>query len=708
MTKPLASKTLPFKMSPLRQQSSPGVPVKVLLIVPFVVQTVAAVGLVGFLSFRNGQQAVNDLASQLGLEISERVQERILVDLSIPHRLNETTAGLIESGVIPVTDIGRLELHFWKLIPPAEQITETFIARPDGSFTGTRWSEEQLVFDTATTASAVEPDGTRGEILDTFPDYDPRVRTWYQEAVTSEAAIWSQIYPDYTTNILGITAAQPIYDAEGNLEGVIGSSFLMTLINQFMQQLEVGETGMAFVLEPTGDLVTSSRDTPLQVRQGEEVQRLSAAESPDPVIQETARFLLEMIPDLNSIQSVKQMKFSFNDEAHFLQIKPIQDDYGLSWLLVTVLPERDFMAQIQANTRTTILLCGLALVIAILTGILTARWITQPLLRLVHASETMALGKLDQQVDPAPIRELRILGEAFNSMARQLKESFNTLENRVQERTEELRAANVQILALNQQLHQENLRMGAELEVTRRLQQAILPRPGELEGITELDIVGYMEPAVEVGGDYYDVLRYNGTVTIGIGDVTGHGLESGILSIMVQTAVRALAVASEVDARQFIGVLNRALYDNIQRMGSDKNLSFLLVHYQDNRLLISGQHESVIIARANGDLELVDTDELGFPIGLEPEIHSFLHSYEGNLFFGDTLVLYTDGIPEAEDAAGVLYGLDRLCTMVQENHHLTAAGIRDAIINDLKQHIGAWTIDDDVTLVVLKHIFPPG
>ncbi|MEO1593535.1 MAG: CHASE2 domain-containing protein, partial [Cyanobacteria bacterium J06632_22] len=94
------------------------------------------------------------------------------------------------------------------------------------------------------------------------------------------------------------------------------------------------------------------------------------------------------------------------------------------------------------------------------------------------------------------------------------------------------------ITVLNQKLKAENLRIRTELDITRRLQQMILPPEEELQAISELDIAGYMDPCDEVGGDYYDVLSYQGHLKMGIGDVTGHGLESGLIMIMVQTAVR--------------------------------------------------------------------------------------------------------------------------------------------------------------------------
>ncbi len=265
-----------------------------------------------------------------------------------------------------------------------------------------------------------------------------------------------------------------------------------------------------------------------------------------------------------------------------------------------------------------------------------------------------------------------------------------------------LERANNQILSLNELLKEENLRMGGELDITRRLQQMILPKDEELASIEGLDIAGFMEPAAEVGGDYYDVLQQNGRVKIGIGDVTGHGLESGMLMIMVQTAVRTLLQSEENDPVRFLDTLNRTIYGNVQRMASDKNLTLALLDYKDGKLTLSGQHEEIIVVRKDGSLERFDTIDLGFPIGLQEEIFAFLDQRQIHLESGDVMVLYTDGITEAESELRKLYGLERLCEVICQHVNESAIAIREAVITDLRSHIGNHKIYDDITLLVLK------
>lgn len=257
---------------------------------------------------------------------------------------------------------------------------------------------------------------------------------------------------------------------------------------------------------------------------------------------------------------------------------------------------------------------------------------------------------------------------------------------------------------LNERLKAENQRLGTELEVVRRMQQMILPKPEELANIEGLDIAGYMEPADDVGGDYYDILQVDKTVTIGIGDVTGHGLESGILMLMTQTAVRTLNEIGQTDPVRFLDTLNRTIYHNVQRMNSNKHLTLAILSYFEGRLSISGQHEETILVRKNGEVERIDTIDLGFPIGLEYDIAGFVHHQIVELNPGDGIVLYTDGITEATNLDNVQYGMERLCQIIGQSWHLLAQEIQQAVIEDLRRHIGQQKIFDDITLLVLKRV----
>jgi len=360
------------------------------------------------------------------------------------------------------------------------------------------------------------------------------------------------------------------------------------------------------------------------------------------------------------------------------------------------------------------------------TGLTQAVLLAAVLYLLLRAQMTRPLAQLSRrlaQIDahnPEKLRldipaghqrdELGRLAGAANELLESIEEKVawqarlnDQLEQRVAERTHELAMANHEISDLNQRLKAENLRMGAELEITRRLQEMVLPKAHELSEIKDLDIACFMQPAAEVGGDYYDVLTDNGMVKIGIGDVTGHGLESGVVMLMVQMAVRTLLANREQDPRAFLNALNRALYGNVQRMQTDKNLTLVLLDYQSGLLRITGQHEEVLLVKRDGTVQRVDTLHLGFMVGLKEDISEFIAHQEIHMQPGDGVVLYTDGLTEAFCPEDTCYGVERLCAVVSQHWpDNSAATVQQAVIADVQRHLDGEKPLDDITLLVLK------
>jgi len=293
--------------------------------------------------------------------------------------------------------------------------------------------------------------------------------------------------------------------------------------------------------------------------------------------------------------------------------------------------------------------------------------------------------------------ELTLLASAFNRMTVRLHELVANLESMVEARTQE-------IVQLNARLKQENRRMGAELEIPRTIQRMILPRGEELTQLTAFDIACIMEAADSVGGDYYDILyreEDGGQIKIGIGDVTGHGLESGLLMLMVQVAVRTLFIRGDSTPQQFMDVLNQAVFHNVSRMRLDKNLTLALldIDCHTGKTRITGQHEEILIIK-NNQLERLDTIDLGFIVGLSEDISDLIACYETTLASGDGIVLYTDGITEALDENHKPYSVERLCQVIENHWQLPAEHIKDLVLSDFKTFTSQFK--DDITLVILK------
>ena len=420
-------------------------------------QIFAAVGLVGYLSFRNGQKAVNDLAGQLMKEVGDRIETDISNTLKTPHLINAINADAIRLGQLNLSSQSDLALHFWQQSKRFNSVTYVYFGNERGGMILAGRGEDRILTIRGTPdffagdykVYSTDDRGNRLDLLQVIPNYDARLRPWYQAAVKAGKPTWSEIYPFFSHG-LGISAVQPVYDENGTLQGVLSTDFLLSRINTLLQRLKIGKSGKTFIMERSGLLIASSTtETPFVTKkEGRKPERIAASDSSIPVIRFTAKYASEYFGNPSKIDSRSPLTFQLNGDRYFLRIAPFADDWGIDWLVLIVVPETDFMERIHGNTRTTIILCILALAIATTMGIFTSRWIARPLQKLSKASQAIASGELNQNVAGSGVKELGILAGSFNQMAAQLRESFTALEKtneqlemRVEERTTELKEA---------------------------------------------------------------------------------------------------------------------------------------------------------------------------------------------------------------------------------------------------------------------------
>ncbi|AFY77821.1 signal transduction histidine kinase, nitrate/nitrite-specific [Pleurocapsa sp. PCC 7327] len=431
--------------------SSKKLPLRLVLVVPFIVQIFAAVGLTGWLSFCNAQKAINDLASQLQLQTSDRVDQHLDSYLKTPRALNQINVDAVRLGLLNLGDIKKTGHYFWKQMQAFEDVGYISYVLTTGEYTGAgRWMEGKGVTIDEVSADtkwknytyATDSQGNRTEVVFTS-DYKPLTESWYTDTVRAGKPIWSQVFPwSDVPDILSISVSYPIYDYAKKLKGVLSVDFRLTGIGDFLHNLKVSPSAKTFILERNGLLVAaSSKEKSYTIDANGEAQRLKAVDSQDLSVRLTTQHLIDRFGDLSQIKQSQQLNLNVEGEKTFVRVTPWQDEYGLDWLIVVTLPESDFMKQINANTRTTILLCLASLAIATALGVYTSRWIAKPILKLVRASKAIASGNLDRTVEVEGIEELSLLAQSFNCMTGQLKESFETLEQRVKERTAQLAQA---------------------------------------------------------------------------------------------------------------------------------------------------------------------------------------------------------------------------------------------------------------------------
>jgi signal transduction histidine kinase/CheY-like chemotaxis protein len=447
---------MPVKVLKLEmiEKISGKVPLRTVLIVPFAMQIFATVGLVGYLSFRNGQKAVEDLANQLMAEASDRIEQNLRTYLAVPHNINQANATAISLGILSSDNLKQLENYFLKQLQIFDSVNSIVLGNEEKDFIGVeiRGKDLLVVMHSDRTTNydlhtyQVNERGERLKTIDLTENYNPKIRPWYANPVAAKKEIWSEIFPQFTTKDLTLAAVLPVYDNKGNLEAVVNSSLHLSAVGDFLASLKIGKRGQSFIMEPSGELVATSSGEKLSLlNNNNELVRVFATESRDNLTKNTALFLREYFGNNEEIKIVKPKKFQLEKKTYFLQIRPFSDNYGLDWLIVVVVPEADFMERINANTRTTILLCMAALIVATIIGFLTSRWVTKPIISLNEAAKDIAKGRWDRRVEIERSDELGELSKSFNSMAVQLKESFANLEEKVRERTAELAESNQQL-----------------------------------------------------------------------------------------------------------------------------------------------------------------------------------------------------------------------------------------------------------------------
>jgi PAS domain S-box-containing protein len=416
-------------------------PLRGLLLLVFVGQLLGIVSLVGYLSLSNSQSTVETLAVQIRQELTARIERELESYFETPHEINRLNAAAFARGELDIENaqFGEAQLYQQMKISPTIAFAYCGSSR-QGEFFGVLRSPQdgnlQLSYGTAANNFlrdnySLDVSGRRTfQLEQATQPYDARQRPWYRAAISTQGPTWTDVYIAFTTGLPNITASLPVYDRTGRqLLGVCATDVVLPEeFRGFLRELEIGNTGQAFVLDRDGNLIANSGDEPLMVGEGNQARSLQVLESQDPLVKGAGTYLQNAFGSFERIRDPQRSEFYLSGKRHFIDVVPFRDGFGLDWLIVVAVPEVDFMGQIYANMRTTILLAVGGLILAITLAVLAARALTRPVLEVCYAAEGVAQGNLNQTVSAPPIREMRRLARTFNSMADQLKDSFNTLE----------------------------------------------------------------------------------------------------------------------------------------------------------------------------------------------------------------------------------------------------------------------------------------
>lgn len=417
---------------------------RVTLIVPFAILILITGGLISYLSFRSGQAAVDDLAHQLQDEITARVEQKLESYLDPPHKVNRINADALRLGWLNADNSAMLESHFWYQVQQFDTIGLISVGTAQGEYSeAQQFKPGQLRIAVAgkATGGALEiwdtdEQGRRTTEVSRRPDYDPRRRPWYKAAVEQGGPAWSDIYTLFSDQQLTISANEPLYDSNGRLIAVASTNLTLAQISEFLSTIQAGQNGLIYIVDRAGLLlVAASIEQPLVGLSDDESEiRLAAVDSPNPLLQASAKYLNTQSGSLARIEDSQQFAFEFNGERQLIQVTPFRDEFGLDWLTVVVIPESDFMAEVNKNTRLTLWLSVLALLAALGIGLVTANWVIKPIRDINATAKRLAGGEWEAETPGSvslPLDRADEVGElavSFDNMAHRLRESFITLQ----------------------------------------------------------------------------------------------------------------------------------------------------------------------------------------------------------------------------------------------------------------------------------------
>ncbi len=257
------------------------------------------------------------------------------------------------------------------------------------------------------------------------------------------------------------------------------------------------------------------------------------------------------------------------------------------------------------------------------------------------------------------------------------------------------------------QLRALNRERDKDLELAARVQQDLIP-PTSRVGAFRIDSVS--RPASVVGGDYHEAVRAVDANWFAIGDVTGHGLQAGMLSMQVRSMlVYLLSEAGLTNPADVLVELNNAYHQVVRKLNIRSYMTFLLVRIDDDgRLVFTGSHEKLIMLRHRSrQVEVIPSQ--GIWLGLEHiEDRNRIATFELTMDVDDTLLLFTDGLLESRNESGESFGFERLLTLLQNasrsSKELNEKTLTTLVMKEFDRFKGAALPDDDVTLFCIRRV----
>ncbi|MFA6102580.1 MAG: SpoIIE family protein phosphatase [Victivallaceae bacterium] len=579
------------------------------------------------------------------------------------------SAGINQESVLEELQcLGRLQpiLKFVNSNNPGSHII--YIGTPSGIFVSSPWTQQ--------------PSG-----------YDPRLRIWYQGAAKSRESVWVGPYISSTENKLVLTCAKAARDKDGRVIAVCAIDVEVRSILKNLISTQLEPQGKVFLLDNEGNVLVRRELSETGYSWENEYKKENLLKSPDPGISEVARKMTDGKRGCDDLAIP-------GEPVHFVAYYPIMTT---GWSIGIAIPKKviiaaalntekiihqdtlkhsSFINNHIENSRIVYISLGFIVLLLILgAGAYLSAKITAPILFLKKQAEEIGRGNLDLKIELKTGDELEHLADTFNQMTGDLRKYIASLEETIHSRE----------------------KIERELAVSREIQASLLPPSWQEQSNASpfIDVQAMMEPAKEIGGDFYDYFMVNETVMFFcIGDVSSKGIPAALFMAMTKTLLAHEAECSLSPTKVLFNVNNVLEKDNDASMFATVFCGFLdtatgVVNFSN------GGHNHPLICRNGGNFEFIHTAN-GIAIGPSEMKENVWQMETLQLNPGDRIFLYSDGVSEALNESRLAFGKEKLLEALNSHKEASSNKFISCIREEIRRYAGQEPQSDDIAMLYLN------
>ena len=519
--------------------------------------------------------------------------------------------------------------------------------------------------------------------------YDPRTRFWYKQATEAGGLVFSDLEVDATTGEMSVVCAMPVYGPDGELAAVVGSDLFLHAMEGVVKAF-MTDGGYSWIVNGEGHVIYSPN--PEVLRMSASASAVDLRNSENGEMAALTRDAMEGASDVRVV--------TVNDKPFYMMGVPIET---VGWTLFTAF-SKDLVDQVEVNllasydqvtsgARTTyqdelnrrnhssIILMVILTLVALTAAAMLGKRIVKPLNKITKQIASISEDDPEFKMDDAYRTgdEIEVLAESFASLSHKTVEYVREV---------------LRVTA-------EKERIGTELHMAKQIQEGMLPSifPA-FPYRREFDLYASMNPAKEVGGDFYDFFLIDDDhLGLVMADVSGKGVPGALFMMASKIILQSSAMQGGSPA-EILSRMNKAICSN-NTMEMFVTVWLGILEISTGKLTAANAgHEYPAIKRADGVFE-VFKDRHGFVIGGMDGVK--YREYNVQLNPGDKLFLYTDGVPEATDRDGAMFGIERMLHALNDHLSDNPDEILIGMHKAVDAFVGSAEQFDDLTMLCLEY-----